>query len=276
VFENLAVCYGATHRSKHELLRACTNQLELYPKEEWAKTGLVQKLIAQDTPTALSYLIETGLFSAKYFHFVDQIARRSMAQNDDETLLKTLQAMFDIFQKTGTTWHGGVWGLADVLKKESIAKALEQNQDFKRWLSEYVREDLAVVMTWDTQNTDVELHVGKPNGKRSSSATPYNNDGDRWVINNDGGKISKTFLLYRANPGDYTLTIGYRQGTWPTNVSLKIFRNRGGLNETAEEVRLTLKKQNEQVLAKTVTMPAKRETGKNRAAAMDTSKNWRF
>ncbi|GAA4324273.1 carboxypeptidase regulatory-like domain-containing protein [Flaviaesturariibacter amylovorans] len=96
--------------------------------------------------------------------------------------------------------------------------------------------DLMVVITWNTDNTDVDLHLREPSGEECSYAHPKTRSGG--FLSNDAtdGFGPEMYYLKKAPPGSYHLDlIYYSDSRVETRASSKIFvqayKNWGRPNE---------------------------------------------
>ncbi len=106
--------------------------------------------------------------------------------------------------------------------------------------------DLRVVLTWDADNTDVDLWVVDPNGERSIPGGQPAYQGGRMSLNFSGGYGPEEYSLRMARPGKYRITArfaSHRQqvvGAGPTHGQLRIYTKFGTFeqSESAYSVRL--------------------------------------
>jgi len=119
--------------------------------------------------------------------------------------------------------------------------------------------DVRIVMTWDTDNTDIDLHVTEPSGE----TCVY--DHNRTTI---GGALSKDFtqgygpeeyVLRKAMPGQYKIQAHFfgnrdQQFVGPTTVQATIITHFGRADEKREAITLRLKDAKDMVDVGTVTV----------------------
>jgi tetratricopeptide (TPR) repeat protein len=112
--------------------------------------------------------------------------------------------------------------------------------------------DLRIVMTWDTDNTDIDLHVTEPSGE----TCVYNHN--RTTI---GGALSKDFtqgygpeeyLLRHTMPGQYKIQAHFygnrdQQLVGPTTVQATVITHYGRPDERRQSITLRLKDAKEMV-----------------------------
>ena len=110
--------------------------------------------------------------------------------------------------------------------------------------------DVRIVMSWDADATDVDLHVGEPSGQEAFYAQ------NRTAI---GGLVSKDFtqgygpeeyMLRRAQPGAYKVFTHYYGSSQqtiigPTTITATIFTDFGRANEKKQVLTLRLDKPRE-------------------------------
>jgi uncharacterized protein YfaP (DUF2135 family) len=74
--------------------------------------------------------------------------------------------------------------------------------------------DLRAVMTWDADNTDIDLHVTDPNGEEAYYGRQLTYQGGRMSRDFTSGYGPEEFALRHAKPGTYTVQArfyGHRQ-----------------------------------------------------------------
>ncbi|MDB5322594.1 MAG: hypothetical protein JWN40_4225 [Phycisphaerales bacterium] len=125
-------------------------------------------------------------------------------------------------------------------------------------LTQLLDPDLRIVMTWDTDNTDIDLHVTEPTGETCF----YSHN--RTVI---GGALSKDFtqgygpeeyLLKKLMPGEYKIQAHFfgsrdQQFVGPTTVQATIITHFGRPDEKRQAITLRLKDAKDMVDIGTVT-----------------------
>jgi tetratricopeptide (TPR) repeat protein len=119
--------------------------------------------------------------------------------------------------------------------------------------------DLRIVMTWDTDNTDIDLHVTEPSGE----TCVYNHN--RTTI---GGALSKDFtqgygpeeyLLRKLMPGQYKIQAHFygnrdQRVVGPTTVQATVITHYGRSDESRQSLTLRLKDAKDMVDVGTVTL----------------------
>jgi Ca-activated chloride channel family protein len=106
--------------------------------------------------------------------------------------------------------------------------------------------DIRVVMTWDADNTDIDLHVIDPNGDRCYFGTPRSRQGGAMSRDVTGGYGPEEFSLRRAIPGKYRSEAnfyGNRQQVLAgaTTVQVKLSSHFGTPSETDKFITMRLK-----------------------------------
>lgn len=128
---------------------------------------------------------------------------------------------------------------------------------FKSWAQEKERAltaatgdkpaDIVVVFHWNTDNTDVDLHVVEPGGRECSYLYPHTKTGGELTVdarmgygpevyrNNDGpgGRYKIHAFMFRRNT--------VRSSSLPTRVFVKTYTNWGRVNEKVENQSYVLK-----------------------------------
>ena len=113
--------------------------------------------------------------------------------------------------------------------------------------------DLRVVLTWDADNTDIDLHVTDPDGERAYFGHRLTYQGGRMSLDFTGGYGPEEFSLKHAKPGRYTVHAQYfgdrRQNvTGATTLQVKLATKFGSVEQQEQIVTLRLKERAETVL----------------------------
>ena len=112
--------------------------------------------------------------------------------------------------------------------------------------------DLRAVLTWDADNTDIDLWVTDPNGEKAFYGNRFTYQGGRMSLDFTGGYGPEEFSLKRAKPGKYRIEAQYfgdRRQTLAGPVTLQVkFATQFGLSAQREQfVTLRLKDRQETV-----------------------------
>jgi tetratricopeptide (TPR) repeat protein len=105
--------------------------------------------------------------------------------------------------------------------------------------------DLRVVLTWDADNTDIDLWVTDPNGEKAYYGHQLTYQGGRMSLDFTGGYGPEEFSLKRAKPGKYRVEAQYfgdrRQAvTGPTTLQVKLAIAFGTAAQKEQSVTLRL------------------------------------
>jgi uncharacterized protein YfaP (DUF2135 family) len=96
--------------------------------------------------------------------------------------------------------------------------------------------DLMVVITWNTDNTDVDLHVREPNNQECSYQNKRTTNGGYLTNDATDGFGPETYILTKAIPGKYQLDIDYFsssrvQTAAKSKILVTVYKNWGRSNE---------------------------------------------
>ncbi len=133
-----------------------------------------------------------------------------------------------------------------IARAESVPTAFLKHYPIESRLIQLLDPDLRIVMTWDTDNTDIDLHVTEPSGEICF----YSHN--RTVI---GGALSKDFtqgygpeeyLLKKLMPGEYKIQAHFygnrdQQFVGPTTVQATVITHFGRSDEKRQAITLRLK-----------------------------------
>ena len=92
------------------------------------------------------------------------------------------------------------------------ARAKNQTLDTSRVDPRFIAErplDLRVILTWDTDNTDIDLHVTDPNGDEAFYGRALSYQGGRVSPDNTAGYGPEEFSLKAAKPGKYVVEVNF-------------------------------------------------------------------
>jgi tetratricopeptide (TPR) repeat protein len=112
--------------------------------------------------------------------------------------------------------------------------------------------DLRVVLSWDADNTDIDLWVTDPNGEKAYFANRLSYQGGAVSRDFTGGYGPEEFSLRKAKPGKYLVQAqfyGHRQQVvaGATTLNLRLYTAFGSTEQKEERVTLRLKGQSEVV-----------------------------
>ncbi len=113
--------------------------------------------------------------------------------------------------------------------------------------------DLRVAMSWDADNTDIDLWVTDPNGEKAYYGNRISYQGGRMSQDYTGGYGPETFSLKQAKPGKYKVEanfFGHNQQivAGATTLQLKLTTRFGTREQQEQTVTLRLKGRSEVVL----------------------------
>jgi uncharacterized protein YfaP (DUF2135 family) len=122
--------------------------------------------------------------------------------------------------------------------------------------------DLRTVLTWDADNTDIDLWVTDPNGEKAYYGHQLTYQGGRMSQDFTGGYGPEEFSLKNAKPGKYKIEAqfyGHRQQVvaGATTLQLKLQTNFGKSGAAEKLITLRLAGQREMVYVGEFEVPAK-------------------
>lgn len=112
--------------------------------------------------------------------------------------------------------------------------------------------DIRVVMTWDTNDTDMDLWVTDPNGEKCFYGHRFTRQGGRNSVDYTMGYGPEEFSLRKAKPGKYKIEVnfyGSRQQlvSGATTLNVKLITGFGAPNANEKDISLRLKSRAETV-----------------------------
>jgi len=253
-FDTLRDAYVQLKRPREEVLRAVTSEIELLPRDSAPRLKLAAYFESQgfERRLALAQYREAIRIRPEEAPLYRQIIEKAVGTRDYGFAREILMTMLQHWPN-----HGGVWGNED----EDLVGLLRQHKPMldgtgggvlKKLLADYRSKDLVVVLTWDTQATDLDLHVIEPSKEECSYEHTRSFNGgflDRDVTNGLG---PETYTLQRGAPGKYKIEVEYFGGGVLTTATVMVCRNRGGENEASQKFEIKLEKAKERKTVTTV------------------------
>ena len=167
------------------------------------------------------------------------------------------QAIDMLYEVVAKPWHGRFPDVEIITLAElnSIIAIRGEKLDVSRIDPRLIKNlplDLRVVLTWDADNTDIDLWVTDPNGEKAYYGHQLTYQGGRMSLDFIGGYGPEEFSLKRAKPGKYKVEAQYfgdrRQAvTGPTTLQVKLATHFGTANEKEQSITLRLKGRQETV-----------------------------
>ena len=166
-------------------------------------------------------------------------------------------AINSLYEVVIRPWHGRfpeieLITLADL---NSIVAAATEKLDTSRIdprLLKNLSLDLRVVLTWDADNTDIDLWVTDPDGEKAFYGHRLTYQGGRMSLDFTGGYGPEEFSLKRAKPGKYKVEAQYfgdrsQSITGATTLQVKLATKFGTPEQQEQIVTMRLKGQREVV-----------------------------
>ncbi|SDQ30366.1 VIT domain-containing protein [Pseudoxanthomonas sp. CF125] len=171
---------------------------------------------------------------------------------------KSQAAIDQLYEVVKRQWDGRFDGVKLIALAElnDIAANAKQRPDTRRVDPRLLRNlplDLRVVLSWDSDNSDMDLWVTDPNGERCYYSNPHTYQGGLMSDDFTGGYGPEEFSLRDAKPGKYKVEanfFGDRQQlvTGTTTLQLKLTTHFGSGKAKEQLVTMRLKEQAETVL----------------------------
>lgn len=130
--------------------------------------------------------------------------------------------------------------------------------EFDKRLQENLDTDIRIIMSWDADATDMDLHVMEPGGEEAFYS--HNRTARGGLVSQDitDGYGPEEYLIRKAPAGSYTISTNYfgsRQQTvvGPATVTATVFTNWGRPNEERKVLTIRLDKAKEKIDIGTIT-----------------------
>jgi tetratricopeptide (TPR) repeat protein len=177
-----------------------------------------------------------------------------LALNADRQYQQAVDMLYEVVAKP---WHGRFPDVEIITLAElnAIVATHGEKLDISRIDPRLIKNlplDLRVVLTWDADNTDIDLWVTDPNGEKAFYGHQLTYQGGRMSLDFTGGYGPEEFSLKRAKPGKYKVEAQYfgdrRQAvTGPTTLQVKLTTRFGTIDQKEQSVTLRLKGRQETV-----------------------------
>jgi hypothetical protein len=177
-----------------------------------------------------------------------------LALNADRQPQKAVDALWEVVSRP---WNGRFPDIELIALAElnSIAATAPERPDLARFDARLMKNlplDLRVILTWDADNTDIDLWVSDPNGEKAFYGHQLTWQGGRMSQDFTGGYGPEEFSLKSAKPGKYKVEAqfyGHRQQivAGATTLQVKLATHFGAPQQQEKTVTLRLKSQSEVV-----------------------------
>lgn len=170
---------------------------------------------------------------------------------------KPQEAVDMLYEVVIRPWHGRfpdieLIALADL---NAIVANAPKKPDTSRMHPRLLRNldlDLRVVLTWDADNTDIDLWVTDPSGDKAYYGRQLTAQGGRMSRDFTGGYGPEEFSLKHAQPGRYRVEAQYygdrrQRLTGPTTLQVKFYTGFGRKGQQERSITLRLAERSETV-----------------------------
>ena len=166
-----------------------------------------------------------------------------------------IDRLYDVVERAFPRAFPGIEVIA-LTEMNAILETAPASLDTKRIDSRFIARrplDLRVVLTWDADNTDIDLHVIDPNGEEAFYSHPLSYQGGRVSPDNTTGYGPEEFTLKIAKPGQYRVEVnffGHRQQaiSEATTIQLHFFTHYATRQVKKESVTMRLKEAKDRIL----------------------------
>jgi hypothetical protein len=156
--------------------------------------------------------------------------------------------LYDVVERNFTRSFPGIEVIA-LTELNAIVGAAPAKLDVSRVDQRFLSNrslDLRVVLTWDSDNTDIDLHVIDPNGEETFYGSPISCQGGRITPDNTAGYGPEEFSLKIAKPGKYRVEVNFYGHTQQiisdaTTIQLDFYTRYGTPGVRGQSVSMRLK-----------------------------------
>jgi Ca-activated chloride channel homolog len=178
-----------------------------------------------------------------------------LAYAADKQAQKAIDSLYDVVTRP---WHGRFpeVELIALAELNSIVATTNAKLDTSRIDTRLIKNlplDLRAVLTWDADNTDIDLWVTDPNGEKASYQNRMTYQGGRMSLDFTGGYGPEEFSLKVAKPGKYRVQAQYfgdrRQNvTGATTLQMRLTTDFGTKQQRDQIVTMRLKDGKETIM----------------------------
>ena len=166
------------------------------------------------------------------------------------------QALDALYEVVVRPWDGRFDGISLIALDELNTLAARERVDVSAVdprLRRAMPLDLRVVLSWDSDNSDMDLWVTDPNGERAYYGNRLTYQGGQMSQDFTGGYGPEQFSLRKAKPGKYKVEanfFGSREQlvTGATTLSLRLSTHWGSRKQRDQQITMRLKDRTETVL----------------------------
>ena len=116
---------------------------------------------------------------------------------------------------------------------------------YDKELFENLPVDIRIVLTWNTDDCDIDLWVTEPSGEKCSYRNKFTNKGGRLSRDFTRGYGPEEYCIKKAIKGEYKIEVDYygtssQRSLQPVIVQAEVYTNFGKPNETKQVLTLQL------------------------------------
>jgi hypothetical protein len=142
--------------------------------------------------------------------------------------------------------------MRDAIHRKAIAnKLLNQfGERLERVATDKLQADLRVTISWNTDNTDVDLWVIEPDGTKCFYGHQKTKNGGELTQDVTWGYGPERYQMIKAGPGEYAVKVHYYSGprnalVGETHVNVVVRRNAGTPQEVSQRYTVILRQRND-------------------------------
>lgn len=246
-FKSLSSIYKQLNTKQIEVLRAISSEVEIYPRDVQPRVSLAQyfESIGSEAEALEQYTRAIEIRPEdKYFYFLTIERALKINRIDDAVIVakKLIRHIPNIKARLTSDKKD----ILELLLKYGNAKNDQEREKAIEELKNINNKDIVVMMSWDTNRTDIDLHVKEPSGEICKHNNRNTRSGGTLDHDDTNGHGPETYSIRKAADGEYQISVVYFNGKPETIVTVKVCRNVGSANETVKEHRVVLRDKKEQ------------------------------
>ena len=176
----------------------------------------------------------------------------ALALADNQKYQAALDSLYSaLTQSYASSINARSAGIEEVVVTE-INRLIDQNKTLNtsaidKNLIKAMPVDIRVVINWNMNNTDIDLHVKDPNGETCFYSNKRTKIGGRISRDNTQGYGPEQFMLKKAIPGKYEVFVNYYgdsqvKAEGPSTVMVEIYTSYSGKEEQRQVICVQLSK----------------------------------
>ena len=211
---------------------------------------LIITIICSLTAICIKFIV----FDSSPLKLVEKYISDNMIKEAIGEYQKAVDYLYNVVEKSFSRQFPGieVITLTEMNRVVALAPDKIDTSNIDPRLLKNMPVELRVVLVWDSDLTDIDLHVTDPNGEEAFYGHPLTYQGGRVSPDNTTGYGPEEYSLKNAKPGKYTIHVNFYGHTQQsisesTTIQLDFFTNYGAKDQQKQSVTMRLKERKDRI-----------------------------